>query len=307
MKSTKLQMLKTKTREILESKAVERNAVYLYLLIKTLKEVNRIRRTNKFIKANNLKKYSELNIDEYKSSDTLFVMGSGASINEFGDNEWNLIRYNDSIGFNFWLIHEFIPTYYMFEPTKPGELERANVFFDLLDLRSFDYKNVPIIGKYSGDNRLDLSRIPECLKNNIYMSYIKIPGNEKNSFIKAINIMKSLKLYKTSLLFSMRASISDAIFFGLKMKYKKIVLCGVDLNNIAYFYEDSKYCNRNIPVPKSVQLGVVHKTIDSTYGELTIDMVIEEINKHLLKPNGVELYIGSQKSALYPMLPYYFN
>lgn len=306
MKKHKRQTIRTRIRKLLESKSIEKKLVYLYLFAQTIKVAEKLYKANKFVHTSNLKKYSELNVSQCKSSDTLFLMGSGESINDITTEEWQSIKSHDSLGFNFWLIHEFVPDYYMFEAAiYPG---RSSVLYDLLKVRENDYSNIPWIGLYMGDDKTKtfLSKFPEHIKQNIYMSNVRIPGDTRESFRKAIKIINFLKLYKANLLLTRRGTIIRAILFGLSMNYKKIVLCGVDLNNTKYFYEHDQYTKKNIPIPKNIQTGVVHKTIDPTYGELTVDVAVEEINEHLLKPNGVELYIGSKKSALYPMLPYYF-
>lgn len=287
---------------------LENKLFHLFFLAKLFLEIERNYKIINFIKSNKLKKLSSLDIGKYKSSNTLFIMGSGASINELNDKEWQIIHKNDSIGINFWLIHEFIPTYYMFEPGV--NLDRLNTFFQLLSLRSIDYSNTPILIRDVESNKLDMSRIPSHLKPNIYIPYkLAIPGNEKDSLSKAIKLINILKLHHTSnLLLTKRASISQAISFGQKMEYKNIVLCGVDLNNVEYFYEDDHYRNSNIPIPRSEQRGAIHKTVDPTYyGKITIDIVIEKMNNNLLKTNNINLYIGSKKSALYPRLPCYFS
>ena len=52
------------------------------------------------------------NLSSYKQSDTLFILGSGGSIATCSDKQWETIGKHDSIGFNFWLLHEFVPTYF---------------------------------------------------------------------------------------------------------------------------------------------------------------------------------------------------
>ena len=287
---------------------LEDKAIYLFLLMRLLRESVRIYRISKYIKSDDLNKLSDLDISKYKSSDTLFVMGSGASINDLGDKEWQIIAESNSIGINFWLIHEFVPTYYMFETVKHNS-DRLKVLFNLLDLKSRDYVNTPFLVKNIESGHLNLSEIPESLKANLYVPYkIVIPGFRQSTFSRSLNLINILKLHEVSnFLFFKRASISQAISFGLKMKYKEIVLCGVDLNNTQYFYEDSEYCSKNIPLPEKIQRGSIHRIADPNYGNLTIDIIIDEMNRCLLKANNVRLYIGSKKSALYPMLPYYFD
>ena len=54
------------------------------------------------------------------------------------------------------------------------------------------------------------------------------------------------------------------------------------------------------------QTNDVHKTFDKTKDGLTIDQVLEALNKNILEPNGIKLYVGSTHSALFPGLPGYY-
>ena len=67
------------------------------------------------------------------------------------------------------------------------------------------------------------------------------------------------------------------------------------------------YKGKKIPIPHSRQTGILHKTVDPLYGEVTADFVIKTINDLILKPNNVELYVCSKKSMLYPEIPYFWN
>jgi hypothetical protein len=62
-----------------------------------------------------------------------------------------------------------------------------------------------------------------------------------------------------------------------------------------------------VPIPPNKQKGKIHKTIDPSYGDITIDNIIYNLNKLIFEEQNIRLFIGSKKSALYPMLPYYFE
>src|ERR1035441_1165666 len=55
-----------------------------------------------------------LDLSRIKTSDTVFVLGSGWSINEIGDERWKVIGRHDSIAMNFWPAHALVPRIYMF-------------------------------------------------------------------------------------------------------------------------------------------------------------------------------------------------
>src|SRR5690554_5249502 len=55
------------------------------------------------------------NLITYKNSNILFILGSGPSINEITEDQWTHISACDSIGFNWFLVHSHVPTYYHME------------------------------------------------------------------------------------------------------------------------------------------------------------------------------------------------
>ena len=50
-------------------------------------------------------------LKSYKTSDKIFVKGSRQIINQIDPIDFSYISENDSIGFNYWFIHDHIPPY----------------------------------------------------------------------------------------------------------------------------------------------------------------------------------------------------
>ncbi|MBA7523055.1 hypothetical protein ES705_15178 [subsurface metagenome] len=262
------------------------------------------------MKENKLKDTANLKIKNYKKSNTLFILGSGASIVNISSEEWKIIRKSDSFGFNHWIVHDFVPTFYMFECENPKKL----VFFRNLKQKAEKYKRVPIIYKGLTNQPIDLDRFPSQLRKNLYISALFLfQCEDVISFSQIIKYMKKLKMFSQSekmrIHMQCRASISDIIIFGVIAGYKNIVLCGVDLNKINYFYEaDSNYYKKKgLLIPFSEQKGPIHRTIDKTVGNLTIDEIVYTLNEIVLKPMGINLYVAFNSSALYPKIPFYFR
>ncbi|MBA7527358.1 hypothetical protein ES705_19534 [subsurface metagenome] len=263
-----------------------------------------------YVKENKLKDTANLKIKNYKKSNTLFILGSGASIVNISSEEWKIIRKSDSFGFNHWIVHDFVPTFYMFECENPKKL----VFFRNLKQKAEKYKRVPIIYKGLTNQPIDLDRFPSQLRKNLYISALFLfQCEDVISFSQIIKYMKKLKMFSQSekmrIHMQCRASISDIIIFGVIAGYKNIVLCGVDLNKINYFYEaDSNYYKKKgLLIPFSEQKGPIHRTIDKTVGNLTIDEIVYTLNEIVLKPMGINLYVAFNSSALYPKIPFYFR
>ncbi|NMA84153.1 MAG: hypothetical protein GX962_09870 [Epulopiscium sp.] len=269
------------------------------------KEKNKNHLINKF----GFRSFVELDTISHKKSDTLFIMGSGNSINYIDFFEWNHIKNNDSLGINSWIIHDHIATFYMFEMSR--DPETAKLYIDILDKKCKEFKSTPFILKSYNYNTFNDYKLPEIISRNIYLpNDIEIPIRHIKNMKRAFSYIENYdgKNFATErdLLWKSRASISMAIFFAFYAGYKNIVLCGVDLNNTKYFYDidRSYYEQKGLRIGQTGQSGEIHKTMRSELSRITIDKVIYEIDT-FLKKKGVNLYVQSKKSALYPKIKHY--
>ena len=264
-----------------------------------------------FTSSGTAKPFSFKKIKARKKSDTLFVLGSGASINEMQEEHWQQVREHDSVGFNFWLIHPFVPTYYFWE--MPLEDQRRDVFIDLLLRKQQAYRDTIFIGRRVWPTMVD--KVQEILDLTPFLDHynalsIDLPpkGNySKAGFERSIKMLNQFGvidlLLRKHLLFHRRGSLSDILAFALGMGYKKIVLCGVDLLSKDYFFDQVPYRWKGnvLPVPPRVT-GNVHSTVDPSKVDITIDEFLYVMRDLVLKPRQVTLELLSTKSRLYPEL-----
>ncbi len=251
-----------------------------------------------------------------KSSDTLFILGSGSSINDMTEQEWQRIAAADSIGFNFWLVHDFVPKLYVFEPTDPGTSDHDCLMTNLR-FRAGDYVDTPILLKDGERHKRAelcafLREVPRELRRNLSLSWEwEPPDEEPAAFSASLRRLDRFGLltHPRAFLVRKRASVFFLTLLGLRAGYKHIVLCGIDLNNTAYFYESRRqeYGDKGRAVPLARPLAAVHKTDDPDFGKLTISTALEILNEEVLKKHGVQLYVAFQSSRLHPMLPSYFG
>ncbi|MEN8721598.1 MAG: hypothetical protein ABF335_01790 [Alphaproteobacteria bacterium] len=238
-----------------------------------------------------------------KTSDTLFILGSGASINELTDADWRKVKSCDSMGLNFWLAHQFVPNFFMFEESSTPD--RKEKFNQLLAQRLDDYQGVTFLYKDIERNGLNEYFKAALAKRRFYVvNKIHMPifgHTEHNIATKAYAYLQRLGLTKRPMF--ARGSITVAMAIGSLLGYKKIILLGVDLNNVDYFW-DSYSEEQRI---NSGQPYTIHKTASTEYGPVTIIDAVHAMNRYLLQPQSIDLYIGSKSSALYPDLPYYFK
>ena len=142
----------------------------------------------------------------------------------------------------------------------------------------------------------------KMVDNQIYYpKYIYLPGKDEESFHLGMKYFNKLWL-RESYLFSKRGSITMLISFALYSGYKKIILCGIDLNNTDYFYDDIYY-NKKYPSISNGQSGHVHMSYDSKHNSFTIDKIISLVNNKIIKNTDRQLFVLNKSSALYPELP----
>lgn len=274
----------------------------------------------------NFKNLIDLPVERYKTSDTLFILGSGSSISSYSKKHWDIIQNHDSIGFNFWPVHDFIPTYYQVEIPQ-ANLDRVTTLAKIINFKQNAYRNVPIILKsyHITPSRRDsfFQALNESYLPNIYVSpMIPIPGLAIATKRKSIEFLDRLGYFDTGKCFNSvtgwASSVSDLVHIAVKFGYKNIVLCGVDLNDSRYFYEvDSKYYeSKGVPVPENifnedskhtVTTGVILLDEAPEWGAVKLQHTLYILNEVVLKAKGINLSVALKSSALFPRLPEYFN
>lgn len=250
-----------------------------------------------------------------RTSDRIFILGTGASINEYPEEWWRLVRHHDSVSMNFFLLHEHVPTYHMMEDVRGIRARLLQQRYEVIG----DYREVPLIMKTQLTNLSyqrvrarveELESLPRPVRDNIYLSLdVLAAGSSDEAMRLAYRNLDRLGLWKPKDHFTMltkrRGSVSYAINFAVRAGYTEIVLCGIDLNHTEYFYDGrrAEIEARGLTVPINDQPGVVHSTNDPEVNPVTIQQVILGIRDEILTPHGVRLLIANESSALHPDLP----
>lgn len=270
-----------------------------------------------FLKRHNLKNIKALNIEKYKKSDTIFILGSGDSINEITENQWSEIKQQDTVGLNNWILHEFVPTFFFFESTAKSDLaqiEMNETIFKNLKARLKAYTDTPFIvhylKRYFFDHRILKPLIDLGL---IYMQApVSLPIKNKKDITEMYDISIKMGFFnRINQSVYKRGSIAKIIHFCVAAGYKKIILLGVDLNQSPYFFN-----NENFKLPLGCQApdytkkntNTVHLTINKEKHPVTMIDIIEVLHKEIGRLD-VELFNGSSSSSLQTnkILPYYWK
>lgn len=277
-----------------------------------VKDLNRIREANAQLAKTSGARALDASFMPMKRSDTLFILGSGPSINELSARHFDVIAAADSIGFNYWLAHDFVPRFFMFQlpPKDPQPM------LDLARLRREDYRDTPFL--FRGSNLLsNVDKIeatagetfsPEAmwLVNEFPIhSQCEINVDELIAFVENLGLFSHGRL--PEFLVKWRGTLGLLLSFGWNMGYRRIVLCGIDMTSAAggsHFYDapgyDALRKRVNLPHPTASN---IHTMMDESHGRNTVGVYVDHLSRFMRRKAGVELMIASTSSALHPMLP----
>lgn len=252
----------------------------------------------------------------HKTSDTIFVLAGGASINQITDSQWAQIDEHDSIGLNRWPVHEFVPTYHAFELPGSGYNQMRQTFLELLEYRKEAYSETPTIIK-DLDRTIDLVRdsgVESHMAGDLLLSRDTNFPNISPQLEPQRRLLRHLQSSgyfapgrPLDLLYRERASITYLLHLSVLLGYQRIVLCGVDMVNSKYFFENEQYRERAVPTPKPgvTDTDETHPTNDPDRKHVTLENLIYAMNDLVLEPDGVDLYVENTLSALHPRIPVY--
>ncbi len=248
---------------------------------------------------------------------TVFILGTGASINDYPESWWSVIRSHDSMAMNFFLLHEHVPTYHVMEDVHGIRTELLENRY----LETGDYRGVPLIVKTQltnlsprrvGERVDELAALPEEIRKNTYLSLDFVAaGRSEDEVRESYRKLASYGLWTPKRRFlaltKRRGSVSYVINLAVRAGYRRIVLCGIDLNHTEYFYDSrrAEFERRGLPVPINDETGQVHSTNDPDEDPVTIHQVILAIKETIVDQMGIELLVGSETSALHPDLGVY--
>jgi len=244
-----------------------------------------------------------------KSSDTLFVLGSGPSINRISAERWRLIAAHDTVGFNWWLYHAFVPKFYFLEVIeKEVSPEAFEAYLSLASRRAVDYAStIKIAMEFHKLGTQTLYHLPPAFRKNLFAAHkIEAPARNEAELAQALRYLQGRGAFQVtgrfSSLLKYAASLTTMLVFALKLGYKRVVLCGIDFKTPDYFFQDRRFYSESWEPPGEERIGT-HFTHTHLTWKLPATRTVAVIKQQLLDPAGIELCVESEQSALWPMLP----
>ena len=252
------------------------------------------------------------NWPSYKTSNTLFIFGSGPSINDITSAQWDVIRQHDSLGLNFAFLTYYPMTYYYLG----YEIGLKNDIQGIPEhgiLRAFDYntrlmyRNTLWFMPTKVLTRLVHPRlIPEFFPPSPKLALFKYPpviGLEKDRPFRVEDFSKSL---------TYRGAMGVGLHLADRLRYKNIVLLGVDLHTHKHFYDDYDSMDNvlrertsNGDYVDELPGGVFESMVPKGEKFRRMDEYYYAVNELYFKEKGCKIYVGNRDNILSPKIPYY--
>lgn len=246
-------------------------------------------------------------IFKYKTSDTVFILGSGPSINDITRKQWKFIANHDSIGFNYWFAHDFVPNVYVFQAFYEN-------MFNILKDKSAQYRNIPFIIRGSifskfGFKNLERHNLELLEKHPLYYlreypihSRCSIDPNLLIKYFEALGLMPYGNI--AGFIPKLRGTLGLLIVLCYQMGYRRIVLCGMDMHSDDHFWDYEPYNNmkNKYSLPEKGVANIVSFT-DKNRSSNTVPVYVKALRDWMYKKNSVEIFIINKKTVLYPDIP----
>ena len=170
-----------------------------------------------------------------RMDETLCVLAAGPNINSITSSQWAFIKASDSLGLNWFYLHDYTTTFYQIELSPYNRdfvyqaLAAKAKGFPLSSTCIFDVASL-----YTCD--LDVEAMP--FTASLFCTPLRFSGFSQDQLRDLMHHHGSVgrHLFPTTLLHNAGA-LSQAISFGLVMGYKRIVLFGVDLYSPGHFFD----------------------------------------------------------------------
>lgn len=248
-------------------------------------------------------------VRRFKKTDTLFILGSGPSINDLSEKDFDIIRNHDSIGFNFWMVHDFVPSMYCFQHT-----EYANgSIYSILNDKKKQYKDVPFFvrGSLIRKNLSFCAEMHQKYMDDLSCYFLnELPVHSK----VAIDVIELIKFFQRLGHFEFgriskfqpkwRGTLGLLISLAYQMGYRKIILCGIDMKDSRYFYDHHSYDKIRMlyKLPAAGDHNILTME-DKSHSNSTVSNYVENLARFIRKENNVEMFISTSESVLSSVLP----
>ena len=242
--------------------------------------------------------YAYLSSDELrqtKSSDTLFIFGSGFSINAITEREWRQFESGDTLSFNQFIRQDFVNLdYYLIREIAGIDHQNTG-----LSNRAYDHFRECVRGpRFTKTVYLLQNDLLGEVSIEVQHRFLLPQGSRIwffRTFSRKRSALPSNNLDKGVI--HTGGTLTDAVSFGYAMGYGSIVLVGVDLYDRRYFWlgEDETR-------PEDLARDAAHTDVHNT-ARPVVDLMRQWTE--FLKERGVSLTVYNPQSLLAEVMDVY--
>lgn len=245
------------------------------------------------------------------TSGRLFILGSGASVLDLDESNFSEIREHSSLGINGWLLHDFVPDCFSYEPVT----HTNTAHFGTLRLlrQKISPNRIPSIFFLKPRNEFEgqqLDHIPRELRTNTYLYGRSSPFTRRienlGAELETVFMRQNMSLLRNAVLDS-GASIFRLSYLGLLMGFREIVYVGVDLVSPVYFWEKdpSFVSRRGLECFDAPQPGPVHETLNPKNRPFIVSDALRELSAVMNRRLGARFLTANSASPLADFMPSY--
>ena len=247
------------------------------------------------INRNCTKHLSEHELCNTRTSDTIFIFGSGSSLLDLTAKDWAHFEKHNTMGFNYFMMQKKMRVdYHLIREIGLDDINRA---VWLPDIKK--YMNLIIDNPFYNDTIILLQHGWKGVNGNRTIGMRLFP--DKTRVFRYKNIYARHKIMPPSDSFSKGlvhgpGTLTDCVNFAYILGWKKIVLVGVDLYDNRYFWLDPDKTRRK-----------EGSTYTSNDPYPTADLHVQQLGywRACMAQTGAELYVSNPKSRLAEVLPVY--
>ena len=181
-------------------------------------------------------------LESKQQADTLFVLGSGASIRDLTPANFDEIRVQRSVGINNWGIHPFVPDFYAMESVPwVGDGKDFSRALGLLGREDIIAARPPllVLRPPGGRELPEIAQLPRQLIDRVFYYGRVTPSTRQVGNLEGDvrRVLAPLISRHPGVFLDSGASVVRMVGVALSLGLKRVVLTGVDLNNTEYFWE----------------------------------------------------------------------
>ena len=233
---------------------------------------------------------------------TLYILGSGSSVEKLSTLDFKHIGGQCSIGINAWPLHDFVPDAFAFEPVPRRDSDHFHTMSLLA--REDIVRKQPLVLFLKPRDQVEIEQffqVPLELRGRVrmYGRVQPLTRRLRNLGVDLRLLFAHLRRSVHPIAIDSGASILRLCYIGMLAGFARIVFVGVDLNTTQYFWEKNPTYleKRGLEKFSSGQVGGVHETLNPDNRPFVVTDMVGALSG-IAGDRGIELSVASETSEL---------